>query len=164
MDEPAHGIEIRTPETGEEERACASIMAASEPWLTFGRDFAACLALIRRRDREVYAAVERGEVKGFIVLIPTGALVGFIQSVVVREDLRGRGIGTALVRFAEDRLLSEFPNVFLLCTGENTRALALYERLGYEVVGELPDFVARGHTEILMRKATAPLNEFGRYF
>lgn len=155
---------IRPWQSSEEIRACAEIMAGSEPWITFGRDFASSLATLKRKDREVFVALTGESVAGFIILIPGGGLPGFIQSLAVREDLRGRGIGTALVKHAEERLFEDFPNVFLLCTDMNVRALKLYERLGYSVVGELPDFVARGHTEILMRKTIGPLNEFKNGF
>jgi ribosomal protein S18 acetylase RimI-like enzyme len=155
---------IRPMQSSEEARACAEIMTGSEPWITFGRDFASSLAALKRKDREVFVALAGGRVAGFIILIPGGGLPGFIQSLAVSEDLRGRGIGTALVKHAEERLFEDFPNVFLLCTAMNTRALKLYERLGYAVAGDLPDFVARGHTEVLMRKSIGPLNEFKEGF
>ncbi len=37
---------------------------------------------------------------------------------------------------------------------------SLYERLGYAVVGELTDYIVSGHSELLLRKTIAPLNEF----
>jgi hypothetical protein len=40
------------------------------------------------------------------------------------------------------------------------RARALYLRLGYEVVGELRDYLVRGHSEWLLRKSVGPLAEF----
>jgi hypothetical protein len=36
------------------------------------------------------------------------------------------------------------------------RWLACYPRLGCERVGELQDFMVRGHSEILMRKTIGP--------
>jgi hypothetical protein len=36
----------------------------------------------------------------------------------------------------------------------------LYERLGYRFVGEIPDYIVRGHSEILLRKTLGPLREF----
>ena len=51
------------------------------------------------------------------------------------------------------------PNVFICASSFNPAAQRLYERLGYTVVGELTDYIARGHSEILLRKTTGPLNE-----
>jgi hypothetical protein len=80
--------------------------------------------------------------------------------VALGADWRGRGLGTALIAFAERRILREVPNVFLCVSSFNTRARTLYLRLGYEVVGELRDYIVRGHSEWLLRKSVAPLAEF----
>ncbi len=42
----------------------------------------------------------------------------------------------------------------------NSRAKALYERLGYEMVGELKDYLVKGHSEYLFRKTIGPIREF----
>jgi RimJ/RimL family protein N-acetyltransferase len=42
----------------------------------------------------------------------------------------------------------------------NSGARRLYERLGYEEVGELRDWIISDHSEILLRKTIAPLTEF----
>ncbi len=39
-------------------------------------------------------------------------------------------------------------------------ATRLYERLGYKVVGELTDYIVRGHSEVLLRKTVGPLTGF----
>jgi ribosomal-protein-alanine N-acetyltransferase len=51
------------------------------------------------------------------------------------------------------------PNVFICASSFNPGARRLYERLGYQVVGELPDYIVRGHAETLLRKTTGPLAE-----
>ena len=108
----------------------------------------------------MYVAAHAGEVVGFLVLNMRGAFVGYIQTVALREDWRGRGLGSRLIAFAEERILRDAPNVFMCVSSFNTRARALYERLGYEVVGELRDYIVRGHSEWLLRKTTGPLSEF----
>ncbi len=153
-------LEIRKLSLVEEAQACATLMASSEPWLTLGRNFDDSLHIMTDPEREVYVARERGEIVGFAVLQMRGAFVGYIQSVGVEPGSRGRGIGSAIVRFAEDRILRESPNVFLCVSSFNDRGLKLYKRLGYEVVGELADYIVSGHSEILLRKTTGPLSEF----
>ena len=49
--------------------------------------------------------------------------------------------------------------MFICVSSFNPGARRLYERLGYQVVGELPDYMVRGHSEILLRKTTGPLAE-----
>ena len=148
-------------ESDNEARACARIMAENEPWITLRRDFEASLAILRDPLREVYVAVpgEASDVLGFVVFVMRGAFVGYIQSIAVRANGRGRGLGTRLLAFAESRIFLEAPNVFICASSFNARARALYARLGYETVGELRDYVVRGHSELLMRKSLGPLVE-----
>jgi ribosomal protein S18 acetylase RimI-like enzyme len=61
--------------------------------------------------------------------------------------------------FAVQRILRVAPKVFICVSSFNDRARSLYERLGYEVVGELKDFIVRGHSEWLLRKSIGPLAE-----
>ena len=46
-------------------------------------------------------------VAGFTIIVMQGAFVGYIQSVAVHEKWRGRGVGSALIAFAERRILRE---------------------------------------------------------
>jgi ribosomal protein S18 acetylase RimI-like enzyme len=48
-------------------------------------------------------------------------------------------------------------NVFMCVSSFNIEAKRLYIRLGYEVVGELRDYIVAGHSEILLRKTIGPL-------
>ena len=155
-------VVVRQLETDDEAVACARIMSSSEPWITLGRDYALSLATVRDPAREVYVGVTEGdgEVVGFLILSMRGAFVGYIQSVGVRDDWRGRSLGTALISFAESRIFAETPNVFICASSFNGRARALYERLGYEIVGELRDYIVRGHSEWLLRKSIAPLADW----
>ena len=161
----ASAFPIRPLATEAEARACAEIMATSDPWVTLGRTFDESCRILRDPAREVYVALEGAReagtprVAGFTILVMQGAFVGYIQSVAVQERWRGKGLGTALIAFAERRILREQPNVFICASSFNPGARRLYERLGYEVVGELKDFVVRGHSEFLLRKTTGPLAE-----
>ena len=141
----------------EEARQCAAMMCGSEPWITLGRSFDQSLRIIQDQDREVFIARHEGHVAGFLTLCLTGAFVGYVQTVCVDPALRGRGIGTELLRFAEDRIFSRFPNVFMCVSSFNHGARRLYARLGYEVVGEIRDYLVAGQGEILLRKTRGPL-------
>jgi len=152
---------IRRLSGPEEARLCASIMASTDPWLKLGRGFDGCLSVIGDPDREVWLATEGDAIRGFIVLnMHAGPLTGYIQSICITPEDRGKGLGTELVRFAEKRIFAESANVFLCVSSFNPKARALYERLGYETVGELKDYIVRGHSEILMRKSLSPIRDF----
>ena len=154
--------EIRLLADDVEAQACATIMATNDPWITLGRTFDRCLEAARDTTLERYVAMSDGEVVGFILISMRGSFTGYIKSIAVREDWRGRGLGSELLAFAEKRILRESPNVFICVSSFNSRARGLYERLGYETVGELRDFIVRGYDEILLRKTFGPLAEFGR--
>ncbi len=144
-------------QTEEEARSCARMMASSEPWLTLGRTYEQSLAILRDPTREVYLLKQDGAIAGFLILCMTGAFIGYIQTVCIHPAHRGSGLGSRLVALAEQRILSEVPNVFMCVSSFNHDARRLYERLGYHVVGELTDYIVRGHSEILLRKSIGPL-------
>lgn len=138
----------------------ARVMAASEPWITLGRGVEASRRILSDAGRERTVAMLGGERAGFLVLDMAGAFAGYIQIVCVAPEFRGRGVGTALVRFAEERVFRDSPNVFLCVSSFNAGARRLYERLGYSQVGELTDYIAAGKSELLMRKTIGPLDGF----
>ena len=137
-------------------------MSSSEPWLTLGRSYESSYELLGDPTREIYVAKAGEELAGFIILLMQGALVGYIQTVCVAPEHRNRGMGQRLLAFAEERIFRESPNVFLCVSSFNTGAYRLYLRLGYELIGELKDYIVRGHSELLMRKTRGPLREFRR--
>jgi ribosomal-protein-alanine N-acetyltransferase len=146
--------------TTSEAESCARLMADSEPWLTLGRTYETSLRVIQDPTREVYVARDGAGLAGFLILCMTGALVGYIQTVLVHPERRGQGIGSRLLEFAEQRILRQSPNVFMCVSSFNRGARRLYERLGYRVIGELNDYIVNGHSEILLRKTVGPLTGF----
>ena len=142
---------------------CAQMMSQSEPWLTLGRDYDASYQTICDPIKEVYLATIEGTIAGFIIINMTGAFAGYIQSVCVDAEWRGQGIGTQLIKYAEERIFQHVPNVFICVSSFNKCALKLYEQLGYSVIGELQDYIVAGASEILLRKTIAPLMVFSPY-
>jgi ribosomal-protein-alanine N-acetyltransferase len=135
-------------------------MAGSEPWMTLGRGYDASLAIVSNEARERYLAFQHDALAGFLVLDMKGAFVGYIQIVCVAPPFRNRGIGTRLIQFAEERIFRDAPNAFLCVSSFNPDARRLYERLGYRVVGELSDYLLRGHSEFLLRKTLGPIEGY----
>jgi [ribosomal protein S18]-alanine N-acetyltransferase len=140
----------------------ARVMAASEPWITLGRGVEASRAVLSDSGKERFVALIGGERTGFLVLNMAGAFAGYIQAVCVAPEFRGGGVGTALMRFAEERVFRDSPNIFLCVSAFNKDARRLYDRLGYSQVGELTDYLVAGQAEILMRKTIGPLSGFVR--
>ncbi|HEV2687510.1 MAG TPA: GNAT family N-acetyltransferase, partial [Bryobacteraceae bacterium] len=155
---------IRRLVPGEEAEACARLMCSSEPWITLQRDYAESMRVFENPQYEIYVSAEGGRLAGFIMINVNGDFAGYIKSICVAPEQRGSGIGTELIRFAEERIFRQHPNVFMLSSSFNPRARALYERLGYRMVGEITDYIVRGHSEVLLRKTLGPIREFGQSF
>lgn len=160
--ETGGGASIRQFDETRDLDACARMMSESEPWITLGRDYEASRRVLSDPTRERYVAEDASGLAGFLILNMNGPFAGYIQTVCVAPGRRGRGIGTLLVRFAEERSFRDWPNVFLCVSSFNAGARRLYERLGYRAVGELSDYVVAGHSEILMRKTIGPTRDFRR--
>lgn len=143
-----------------EARCCAGFITASEPWVTLGLTFDQALLRLTDPTREIRVATVQEQIVGVLILFLEGTFKGYIQTIAVHPDWRARGIGTQMIQFAEERIFRLSPNVFLCVSSFNLAAQRLYARLGYERVGELKDFVVRGHGELIMRKTRGPLQEF----
>jgi len=153
-------VKIR-PICGQQEfETCARMMAESEPWITLQRDYAASLRNLSSHEKEIHVAAQGDEILGFVVLNLHGGFVGYIQSICVAPRWRNHSIGRKLVAFAEQRVFKDYPNLFICVSSFNSGALRLYRTLGYEVVGELKNYIIDGHSEILLRKTIGSLTEF----
>ncbi len=91
----------------------------------------------------------------------TGSVVGglwghtwydwmFTQFLVVPAGLRGRGVGTEIMRIAEREALQRGCHGSWLDTFE-FQARGFYERIGYECFGELPNYPG-GFSRFFMKK------------
>ncbi len=140
------------PATEPEREWCARLMASSDPWVTLGRKFEDCLARCRRSEYALLVARRADRTCGFVLLHPAGVAGSpYVASIATAAEVRGSGVGSALLRYAE-RFYPEARHIFLCVSSFNTRARQLYERRGYEVVGELKDYVIEGASEVLMYK------------
>lgn len=135
-------------------------MAASQPWLTLGRSYDASLAILTEPGKEVHVASDERGLAGFLILDLRGPFTGYIQTVCVEPSRRGLGVGTRLLQWAEQRIGKESPNVFLCVSSFNVEARRLYERLGYELVGTLTDYLVPGFDEHLFRKTSGSWEAF----
>jgi ribosomal protein S18 acetylase RimI-like enzyme len=153
-------FQIRKLKHKHEAQICAQMMINSEPWITLGRTYEEAVKRLTDPSREVYLAVARDEIIGFIIIHMQGTFTGYIQTIAINPEWRNKGVGSRLIAFAEKRIFSERPNVFLCVSSFNKKAQKLYRRLGYQKVGALKDFIVSGHSEILLRKTIGPLMEF----
>ena len=136
---------------------CARLMSGSEPWLTLGRGYDASLVVLNNPAKERYLVRHDGTTVGFLILDMTGPFRGYIQTICMAPEARGRGLGSRVMQWAEARIFRDSPNVFMCVSSFNEDARRLYARLGFEVVGTLRDYVVAGYDELLLRKTRGPL-------
>jgi ribosomal protein S18 acetylase RimI-like enzyme len=96
-------------------------------------------------------AVVDGQIVGFVAgEINRRDACGWIITVGVHPDYNGRGIGTALLLSAEQRL--GMPVVKLTVRRGNTRAISLYERCGYRWMNTFRRYYHDGEDGLVMEK------------
>ena len=143
--------------TGDDARWAAGVMASSDPWLTLGRGFDACLAACTSPLDVLEVAESGGERCGLVLVRPAGvAGAPYIVSIAVAPGLRSRGVGAALLEHVERTYRGRSHHLFLCVSSFNPRARQFYERHGFQAVGTLKAFLIEDADEILMYKRLAP--------
>jgi [ribosomal protein S18]-alanine N-acetyltransferase len=88
---------------------------------------------------------------GFIVAY--GGPMGHVITIDVIAAARRSGVGSLLLRGAEERMQASGSHAVGLETAvDNTKALAFYKRHGYSVVRTLPRYYSNGVDALVMRK------------
>jgi len=68
-----------------------------------------------------------------------------IAKMMTRVSHRGRGIASGLLRAAEAVAVEKGRSLLVLDTAKEGGAAGLYERLGYTLTGEIPDYALKPH-------------------
>lgn len=134
---------------------CTEILQNSELGNAYFSDEQKAKAMLQYalEKKELYIALnEQGECVGFIYCIQNGVFGSYpyLHIISVKEDCRGNGIGSLLMSYFEGKYPSD--KYFLTVDDFNINAKKLYERLGYQCVGQLPDFYKKGIDCYLMMK------------
>lgn len=77
----------------------------------------------------------------------------YLEMLGLTPEFQGQGLGAAALDWMEQQAaLADARWLWLLASSFNGRAIAFYQRRGFERIAHLDDLVADGFTEILMRK------------
>lgn len=145
-----------TPASVEDREWAAALMAGTDPWITLGRGLEACQRVCRVLEDPLAVARDGSLRLGFVLYRPRGfAGSPYIASLAVDASARGQGVGRALIAFVEGQF-PEARHLFLLVSAFNSRAKALYERVGFRPLGEIPSYILEGSGELIMHKRLQP--------
>jgi ribosomal protein S18 acetylase RimI-like enzyme len=135
-------------------------MTKTDPWITLEMNYNQCLKAFEGASKEIYVIQQENEIAGFVILQMEGTFKGYIQTICIDEDFRGKGFGKKLLAFCEERILKVSPNIFICVSSFNKGAIKLYYDFGFKLIGELDNFVKEGFTELLLRKTFGPIVGF----
>ncbi|MDX8524092.1 GNAT family N-acetyltransferase [Mesorhizobium sp. MSK_1335] len=68
-----------------------------------------------------------------------------IAKLMTGRDHRGRGVATRLMRAAENLAVEKGRTLLVLDTASEDGAAGLYEKLGFTLAGEIPDYALKPH-------------------
>lgn len=107
-------------------------------------------------EKGLFVAIDtREECLGLIYYMPKGIFGSYpyLHIIAVKEEYRNQGVGRQLMNYFEMNA-SEYSSTkyFLTVDDFNPRARRLYETLGYQCVGTLPNFYKKGIDCYLMMK------------
>jgi len=148
---------IRKVRSESEKKICASIMTESDPWITLGITKEMMLKTLQDPIHQTYIVLINNQTAGTFVLQEKGAFTGYIKSIAVHKEWRGKKLGEYMMTYIEEKFFSSGKNVFLCVSSFNLKAQQFYQRLGYKEIGVLSDYIVKGYDEIMMRKTTGPL-------
>ena len=135
---------------------CARMMEETDPWITLQMDFDQCLKAFEGNCKEVFIVESENEIAGFVILQVCGTFSGYIQTICIGKNYRGKGFGRKLLQFCEDHILTFSPNIFICVSSFNKGAFKLYQNFGFKLIGEMDNFVKQGFSELLLRKTVGP--------
>jgi ribosomal protein S18 acetylase RimI-like enzyme len=145
-----------SPITESDRDWAARLFAESDPWRRLGVTIEQCREVCQDAAYVIFVARLAGERCGAIVLQERGVAGSpYIKWVAVAPGQRRRGAGAKLVEFAENLFRPRARHLFLCVSSFNPRALAFYERLGYQQVGRFEDYIIPGAAEVLLHKRLA---------
>lgn len=132
--------------------------AAIDPWKTYQTSPQALTEFFASIEQSAphYAILKDTDPVGAICLRLNWLRGPYLQFLCVLPEAQGRGIGAALLDWLEASATSiNARHVWIMVSEFNAPARAFYARKDYEEVASIPDVVADGFNEILLRKKLA---------
>lgn len=135
--------------------ALAAALAAMEPWSSLGYGPDGLARYLGRDDPAArrMVAERQGRPAGLLVLRSPWLRGPYVELLAVLPEAQGGGLGRLLLDWAAGQ---GGDNLWACVSAFNAAARAFYARAGFVEVAPLPDLVAAGQDEILLRRRLAP--------
>lgn len=146
---------VLQPVTAELATEFGVAFAAIEPWSRYPFSPRALTAFLGSDEPDAvrYAVIADGRPAGAIVIRKRWLRGPYLQFLGVLPDVQRHGIGRIILAWFEACARDDAErNIWVAASDFNARALAFYDRHGFERAARLDGLVADGITEILLRK------------
>lgn len=157
---PLAGFDLRPLDPAEAADAARGLTPL-DPWRTLGFSAEALQRYLGRDDPGLSRFVaDCGDWPAGVLAVRRPWLRGaHVELLAVFPDQQGRGIGKAMLDWAcLQATAAGDANLWACVSDFNTPARAFYARQGFTEVAPLPDLVAAGRGEILLRKRMVAAN------
>ncbi len=117
------------------------------PWESAYAFWIQAMAAAGRGERIVFGAFDGEQLVGTVTLLlalpPNQPHRAEIAKMMTRVERRGQGIAARLLAAAEQAALAAGRSLLVLDTATDGGASALYERAGFTLAGEIPDYALK---------------------
>lgn len=150
-------------EKNENIKKCADLMASINPWKAFNYTENECYRKLSKPEIQLLIELDKQKtIKGFIAFSDTGVFLPTISYLCISKQYQRKGIGSNLLKRAENILLENNNNIILTVSDFNISAILFYLKAGYKEVGRLEDYNFYGQDELIFRKTLGPKREHTR--
>ncbi|MGD9947165.1 MAG: GNAT family N-acetyltransferase [Desulfobulbus sp.] len=130
-------------------------LAAMDPWKRLGYGAPALGRYLTAPDsglKRFAVQVESTETIGVACVRFPWLRGPYLELLAVFPAAQGRGVGRTLLAWMEEQARLSANNLWTVTSEFNTKARQFYQAAGFVEVAPLPDLVATGESEILLRK------------
>ena len=126
-----------SPATDEDVTSVAQLRSGSDPWKNRGESYDDSLAALTKLRPFIHVAKLEGNVVGYFTVERDGPVPGaaYMRNIVVRTDLRKKGVGTLLLNQAMTVARDMYrKTIALRVDPSNAAAVAFYRNSGFTTV------------------------------
>lgn len=129
-------------------------LAGIDPWLTLAFSSDSLAGYLQRNDPSLFrfAVSIDEEIVGAVCVRYPWLRGPYIEFLGIGIDFQGRGLGKEILTWVEEETKPHARNLWIAVSDFNTRAISIYEHLGFRKIGLLDGLVADNGSEILLRK------------